>query len=172
MNIPGIRFLRRQTDLRFSVSNSTTNACQLATTYTLAQGQLFADGSLVTGSSILNSAPLGPLAADGDIVNGFSVQNNQLVWTNAAFTNQVARFCISASNVLTAVFRGLAPSGCSSVTLDIVPSECLAQFVQGAENGWILSSVSTVNFYIFQLHDPATHLLFVRFTKLTLSDAR
>lgn len=88
-------------------------------------GQLFADNLLVTGSTTVDSEPFGPQNIAGDITAGFTVEDNTLVWRDESFTGGIAKFCMTADNVVTVVFRGLSPPDCLKISLVALSSKSL-----------------------------------------------
>lgn len=120
---------KRQSE-SFVSSDGTATTCNTAIRFTLKNGQLFADGALVSTSPGVGIAPLGGSSTQGSISTGFSIVNNQLQWANPNFSGGRASFCISTSNVIEAVFiASQRPSDCRVINLDVIPSKFQIELV-------------------------------------------
>ena len=103
-----------------------TDSCSNAVIYSLVNGQLFANSStaqLQFGTNAnVQYANFTPSLSPGTIKNVFSVDSqNNLLWSNAAFYNNQARFCVLPDNTIVAVFANpsSAPDDCVFVTLGL-----------------------------------------------------
>lgn len=101
-------------------------SCDSALTFTLVNNQLFANSSTETLQFGTNpGTPLAeflPSANPGAITDIFYVDaQNNLRWTNGAFFNNQARFCVNNDGKLLAVYDdpSVAPPGCLFVTLTL-----------------------------------------------------
>jgi hypothetical protein len=107
-------------------SGQATDSCRTAVVFSLINGALFAnstssslqfgtDPGVVYANFIPNSNP-------GSITTRFAVDTqNTLTWNSDQFYNFNARFCVTQTSDLIAVFDDprLAPPGCIFVTLTI-----------------------------------------------------
>ena len=117
---------RRQAGTFVSYNGRATSSCSQASTYSLYNGQLFvqsADGSTqqfgtTSGTLFANFTSS---ATPGDLNTTFSLSNTgSLLWTNNAFFNGGALFCILPSGMLVAVFaQGAQPQTCVFIDLTI-----------------------------------------------------
>lgn len=123
------RHRRRQAGTFVTSNGRATSSCSEASSYSLYNGQLlvqFANGtteqfSTSTGTSYANFSPS---STPGDITTTFSLSNSgSLLWTNNAFFNGGALFCIMPSGILIAVFaQDTQPETC--VFIDVTIAEC------------------------------------------------
>ncbi|OAG34892.1 hypothetical protein AYO21_10942 [Fonsecaea monophora] len=128
------RFRKRQGNVFLGGTGQATDSCQNAVVYNLVNGQLFANssaGALQFGTtSGTTYANFTASASPGDITTAFSVDTqNNLMWSNAAFYNNRARFCVLPDNTIVAVFSDplVAPSDCLFVSLSMTRvSSCAA----------------------------------------------
>ena len=121
---------RRQAGAFVNYNGRATSSCTQASTYTIFNGQLyvqFDNGtteqfSTTTGTPYANFTPS---TTPGDIATTFSLSNTgSLLWTNNAFFNGNALFCILPSGELVAVFApGTQPQGCIFIDLTIAERE-------------------------------------------------
>lgn len=120
------RLNRRQNSAYLGGSGQASDSCADAVVYSLVNGKLFANSSsgalqfgTTTGTIYANfTASNSP----GNITTAFSVDTeNNLMWSNSAFWNNRARFCVLSDNTIVAVFDNplLAPNGCYFVTLSM-----------------------------------------------------
>ncbi len=93
-----------------------TPLCEQAAMFILQSYQLKTNGFLVSTSLDEATANFAISAQQGSITTDFSVTAGYLLWSNVAFSNGSASFCV-LDNTVSAVFRGPAPSGCSPVLL-------------------------------------------------------
>lgn len=117
---------KRQSDLSASgfgylASGGNTSLCALANQYMVGNGELMdaATGVLVSANTDLQPVPLNnPLG--GSITTDFEVVNGILVWSNSAFYNGAAVFCL-LNDVLYATFTAAGPpAGCLTVNVVVV----------------------------------------------------
>jgi hypothetical protein len=120
------RMRKRQGTTYLGGSGQATDSCTNAVVYSLVNGRLYAnssDGTLQFGTTTGTTyANFTPSANPGDITTAFSVDTqNNLMWSNSAFYNMRARFCVLSDNTLLAVFDNptLAPAGCYFVSLSM-----------------------------------------------------
>lgn len=125
--MPNQKDSRRQSSSGSFVSTqgSATDTCSDASMYSLSNGMLFSN----TSSGVLQYgtdpgkayANFTPSANPGSIVTTFGVDsNNQLLWTNPAFPDNVASFCVLFDGTIVAVFQTSAgPEACLYITLTI-----------------------------------------------------
>lgn len=131
---------KRQGTVYLGGTGQTTDSCQNAVVYSLVNGKLFANSSsgalqfgTTTGATYENFTPS---SNPGDITTAFSVDTqNNLLWTNSAFYNYQARFCVLSDNTIVAVFGdpSLAPDGCFFVTLSMTRVSSCAAAVGGPQ---------------------------------------
>ncbi len=93
-----------------------TSMCEHATMFTLQSYQLEADGYFVSASLEEATANFAVSAQLGSISTNFSVAAGYLLWSNDAFSDGFASFCL-LNNTVIAVFHGSTPSGGSPVSL-------------------------------------------------------
>lgn len=77
-----------------------------------------------------------PSANPGSITTAFSVDSqNNLMWSNSAFYNNMARFCVLADNTIVAVFDDplLAPRGCLFISLSMTRVSTCAAAIGAAQ---------------------------------------
>lgn len=139
------RHRKRQGSVYLGGTGQATDSCQNAVVYSLVNGKLFANSSsgalqfgTTTGTTYANFTPS---ANPGSITTAFSVDTqNNMMWTNSAFYNNQARFCVLSDNTIVAVFGDpqLAPNGCFFVTLTMTRVTSCA----GAAGGPVLSGPS------------------------------
>ena len=107
-------------------SGISTTSCTDAITYTLVGGQLFAQ---INGTTQQFSADgvspyqmFVPSSTTSPITTTFSIdRTGTLIWTNGAFYNGNALFCIFSSGVIVVPFQQNAqPSGCVFINLNIL----------------------------------------------------
>lgn len=117
---------RRQAVSFVDYQGRATSNCFEATTYTLYAGQLFAqyaNGTIAQFSAFSGEVYtiLEPKTTVGDITTTFSQDSKgSLLWTNDAFYNGAARFCIVPSGDLVAVFAlDAQPENCIFVDLTV-----------------------------------------------------
>ena len=102
-----------------------TTSCTTANTYSLQNGQLFAtiNGTVeqYSTSAGVTYAQFLPSASVGTITTTFSLgAKGDLLWSNSAFYNGNALFCILPSGSIIVVFSlGAQPSGCVFIDLTI-----------------------------------------------------
>jgi hypothetical protein len=127
---------RRQAASFVDYKGRATSNCLQASTYTIFQGQLFAQ--YANGTTAQFSAYTGdlytilePRTEVGDIRTAFSLSNTgSLLWNNDAFFNGGALFCILPSGDLVAVFvQGAQPESC--VFIDLTVSLCKHRYIGG-----------------------------------------
>ena len=133
LQTPGGGHLKRQNNYLMG-SGQATDSCEGAVVYSLVNGQLFANSS--SGSQQFSTDPgiqyanFAPSSAPGSLTNTFSVDGqNNLLWSNANFYNNQARWCIMPDDSLIAVFDdpAVAPSNCNFVFLSLTRvSTCAA----------------------------------------------
>jgi hypothetical protein len=131
---------KRQGTVYLGGTGQTTDSCRNAVVYSLVNGKLFANsssGALQFGTTTGTTyADFTPSASPGDITTAFSVDTqNNLLWTNSAFYNYQARFCVLSDNTIVAVFGDptLAPDGCFFVTLSMTRVSSCAAAVAGPQ---------------------------------------
>lgn len=111
-----------------------TDSCSDAIVYNLINGQLYSNSS--AGSEQFSTevgvqyANFTPNSTPGSVTTVFSVDSqNNLLWSNANFYNNQARFCVMRDGTLVAVFDDpmMAPEGCAFVLLSLTRvSTCAA----------------------------------------------
>src|ERR1700761_2388353 len=113
------RLKRRQSSAYLGGTGQATDSCADAVVYNLVSGKLFANsssGALQFGTSTGTTyANFTASANPGDVTTAFSVDTeNNLMWSNSAFYNMRARFCVLSDNTIVAVFADpmLAPPNC------------------------------------------------------------
>ena len=136
-----LRFHRRQSGNigYIGQQGQATSSCSNAIIYNLVNGQLFANSSTTNTQFGTNSATsyanFTPSANPGAITSTFSVdQSNNLMWSNPAFYNNLARFCVLSDGTLVAVFASpdQAPPMCLFVSLSMTRvSTCAGAAVPG-----------------------------------------
>jgi hypothetical protein len=143
------RFLKRQSSTYLGGSGQVTSSCQDAIVYNLINGQLFANSSGSSTTQFGTSYSAGdepayanftPSANPGNITTAFSVDSqNNLMWTNATFYNNMARFCVLSDNTIVAVFGNPsvdAPDDCLFVSLSMTRvSTCAAAVGNAVQSG-------------------------------------
>lgn len=93
-----------------------TPLCEQAAMFMLQSYQLETDGLFISTSPDEATANFAISAQQGSITTNFSLTAGYLLWSNVAFSNGSASFCL-LNNTVIAVFQGPAPSGCSPVLL-------------------------------------------------------
>ena len=96
--------------------NGCSSDCSQGTSYVLFNGFLYANGQIVATNPGQAYSPLGG-GPEGTINTTFANANGVLAWTNPAFPNGEATFCILTSGTIYAVFTGNPPEGCTPSTL-------------------------------------------------------
>jgi hypothetical protein len=110
---------------------TSTDSCANAIMYTLINGHLFSNtssGSTQFGAPAnVDYTTFVPQANPGPITTTFSVDaQNNLIWSNVAFYNNFAQWCIRADNTVIAVFvapnlaPNLAPNDCVFIQLSLI----------------------------------------------------
>lgn len=125
---------RRQADSFVGYNGRATSSCTQASYLSLVNGGLsinFADGTSAQYSANQGDAYnfLIPSATPGNITTTFSLSpSGVLLWSNDAFFNGGANFCVLHSGVIVAVFRlGAQPTGCVFIALTVaILSQCFA----------------------------------------------
>ena len=117
---------RRQAGTYVGNSGRATSSCVQASVLGLSAGQLFstfANGTMAQFSATTGAAyaPFVPSTTPGDITTQFSLSNDgTLLWTNDAFFNGGALFCVLPSGQILAIFQQNAnPTGCVFIDLTI-----------------------------------------------------
>jgi hypothetical protein len=100
--------------------------CSKAIKFTSSNGELFANGRVISTSPDIQYRPLEASPAVGSITTFWRTRNNAVFWFNAQFSSGVALFCQEPSGTVWVIFDGqLPPFTCSLVELKVVPaSEC------------------------------------------------
>jgi hypothetical protein len=131
----------RQVAAYLGGSGQATDSCANAVVYNLVNGKLFANstsGALQFGTSTgVDYANFTPTASPGNITTTFSVDTqNNLIWTNPAFYNSRANFCVLVDNTIVGVFTDpqFAPPNCIFVLLSMTRVSACAAAV-GAVSG-------------------------------------
>lgn len=128
-------FSRRQDTAIFVAGDgSIVSSCAQAARYSIADGRLFVDGSVISTNVNTTSIVFAPQGTNGTIQTTFSVAA-QLAWTNAAFVNGAAVFNI-VDNELVARFDGLT-NGQEFTLASIDASAC--------QDGTIVTSSTTTS---------------------------
>ena len=130
---PGSGHAKRQNSFLMGTGQA-TDSCTNAVVYNLVNGQLFANSSSSTQQFATDAgvqyANFTPSSAPGSVTTIFSVDSqNNLLWSNANFYNNQARFCVMPDDTLVAVFDdpAMAPEGCYFVLLSLTRvSTCAA----------------------------------------------
>lgn len=131
-------FSKRQSNVYLGGSGQATDSCTNGVIFSLSNGQLFANGTDFTqqfGTSPgVPFANFTPSANPVSIMTLFSIDTqNTLIWSNDAFFNYRARFCVTTGGDLLAVFVDpqLAPTGCLFVVLMLSRLERCAGLAMG-----------------------------------------
>ncbi|KAL3484555.1 hypothetical protein BJX62DRAFT_218618 [Aspergillus germanicus] len=97
-------------------SGGVSASCANADRFYVSGGRLYDAGLLVSADRNVSTAAFVGSTRPGPIRGSFAIRSNVLSWSNAAFENGEAQFCVSGQDVL-AVFDGELPSGCVEVTV-------------------------------------------------------
>jgi hypothetical protein len=97
-------------------SGGVSASCANADRFYVSGGRLYDAGLLVSADRNVPTAAFVGSTRPGPIRGSFAIRNNVLSWSNAAFADGEAQFCVSGQDVL-AVFDGELPSGCVEVTV-------------------------------------------------------
>ncbi|RDW88556.1 hypothetical protein BP6252_00588 [Coleophoma cylindrospora] len=102
----------------------TTTDGNSAAVFTLQGAQLLSNGELI--STVPNTAAqvFAVSSVIGSISTTFAGTNDILSWTNDAFSNGTASFCLFA-NLVEVIFTASLPSGCVRQTLKLIPTSSL-----------------------------------------------
>lgn len=108
-------------ELGYVSAGGTTGACAAARQFAVANGELI---DVATGVAVAAGANLQPIDLNdpvtGTYATTFALSGGVLVWTNSAFYNGAAVFCLLDS-VLYASFNAAGPpAGCTVVNLAVV----------------------------------------------------
>lgn len=110
---------------------TSTDSCTNAVMYTLINDHLFfntSNGATQFGApSNVKYTTFVPQANPGAIITTFSVDaQNNLIWSNVAFYNNFAQWCIRADNTVIPVFvaPNLAPNDCVFIQLSLIRCGC------------------------------------------------
>lgn len=121
---------RRQAGAFISYNGRSTSSCAEAGVLSLTNNQLlmtFANGTVAQFSGNTGDAYdyFAPSTTPGNITTTFSLSNTgTLLWTNSAFYNGNALFCVLPSGALVAVFqKGAQPKSCDFIDLTIAERE-------------------------------------------------
>ncbi|KAJ4412462.1 hypothetical protein N0V82_008781 [Gnomoniopsis sp. IMI 355080] len=139
---------KRQTDLSASgfgylAAGGNTSSCALASEYMVGSGELMdAD----TGVLVSANADLQPVALNnpvvGSITTDFEIVNGILVWSNAAFYNGQAVFCL-LNDILYATFTAAGPpAGCTTVDVVVVQDVGVSASVSAGVSASLPAGVS------------------------------
>ena len=125
-------FQRRQGGSSGFVGGDNSTVCTDAAVYSIINGQLYQNNQVYSASPGVAYEVFAPLPTQGNITTTFSVlQDGSLIWTNGAFFNGAAQFCVFENGTLVAVFQdGTSIAGCFYVLLET--SECKY------DSGWII----------------------------------
>lgn len=120
---------RRQAGSFMGYNGRATSSCAQASVLSLSNGVLsitYANGTIAQFSANSGDAfdYLIPSTTAGNITTTFSLSNTgTLLWTNSAFFNGGALFCVLPSGIIVAVFQqGTQPTSC--VFIDLTIAEC------------------------------------------------
>lgn len=123
---PSGRQVKRQSGSTYvSSSGTVTNDCTDSPIYSATNGSLTAtiNGTVYTYSTSagVGAAPFVPSTIAGDITTTFSISSNGVLqWTNAAFFNGQASFCVLQNGAVYALFQQNAqPDGCLFIQLTL-----------------------------------------------------
>ena len=126
LNIGPFRAKRQSTTPIVGQNGGATHSCSNALIFTLSDGQLYANGTgalLQYGADTgVPYADLSPSVAPGPIRSALSVDADyNLVWSNSAFFDGRASFCVTATGTIVAVFVApeLGPQGCTFLNLKL-----------------------------------------------------
>ena len=110
-----------------SYTGRATTSCSQASSLSLTNGQLFityANGTVAqfSASTGQSYSEFSPSTTPGDLTTTFSLATGgTLLWTNDAFFNGGANFCVLPSGIIIAVLQqGAQPASCVFVALTIV----------------------------------------------------
>lgn len=121
---------RRQSGSFMGYNGRATSSCTQASVLSLSGGALsitYANGTVAQFSATSGDAYdyLIPSTTPGNITTTFSLSNTgNLLWTNSAFFNGGALFCVLPSGIIVAVFQqGTQPTSCVFIDLTIAERE-------------------------------------------------
>jgi len=94
-----------------------------ASKYRITNGQLSIDGQLFSTSPGTSYAVFSPDANPGQITTYFGSDNGFLEFTNIAFSNRMASFCLTNTSIVDVVYNQSSAPICTPVRLEIVPGD-------------------------------------------------
>ncbi|KAJ5949121.1 hypothetical protein N7454_000705 [Penicillium verhagenii] len=118
---------------------SLTSSCADADRFYLTGGHIFDGNLLVSATQNASSVSFVGSIHPGSIRGTFSVNDGILSWSNPAFTNGEASFCVSG-NTVRAILTGDVPTGCAPVTIAAVS---YSELCSGGSASTSLSPISS-----------------------------
>ncbi|RDW94879.1 hypothetical protein BP5796_00642 [Coleophoma crateriformis] len=107
-----------------AADGGTTTDESNAAVFTLEGAQLLSNGELISTVPNATAQVFAVSPVIGSISTAFAGTNDILSWTNDAFSNGTASFCLLGS-IVEAAFTASLPSGCVRKTLKLIPTSLI-----------------------------------------------